>query len=117
MPEGDAVHRAAARLQPLVGQRIAAESPRPRARAAHVAEDPTRTLGETLLDQSLVSGIGNMWMAELHWTVKLSPRRRLADRAEEECRSTLETAAASMAVTGARHLGAWHRVGERPPGA
>ena len=38
MPEGDTLHRAAHRLQSLVGQRIAAESPHPRARATRVAE-------------------------------------------------------------------------------
>jgi endonuclease-8 len=196
MPEGDAVHRAASRLQPLVGQRLAAVAPHPRARAAGVAEridgrrlesvdafgknivlrfeggivvrshlrmsgrwsvrpkgtraagmpwlvltgdtieavlwngpvlelhlralerlgpdilerppridamlgrlrgaDPTRTVGESLLDQSLVSGIGNMWLAEILWTVRLSPWRRLGDVAEDDRRSVLVTAAEQM---------------------
>lgn len=37
MPEGDALHRAARRLQPLVGQRLEVESPNPRAQASGVA--------------------------------------------------------------------------------
>lgn len=37
MPEGDAIHRAARRLQPLVGQRLDVESPNPRAQATGVA--------------------------------------------------------------------------------
>lgn len=37
MPEGDSLHRAARRLQPLVGERLAAESPHPRGRATGVA--------------------------------------------------------------------------------
>ena len=37
MPEGDSLHRAARRLQPLVGQRLEAESPNPRAQATGVA--------------------------------------------------------------------------------
>src|ERR687897_1159760 len=37
MPEGDALHRAAQRLQVLVGERVEAESPHPRARATGVA--------------------------------------------------------------------------------
>jgi endonuclease-8 len=37
------------------------------------ASDPTRLLGEALLDQRLVAGIGNMWLAELLWQVRLSP--------------------------------------------
>ena len=37
MPEGDSLHRAARRLQPLVGQRLEVESPNPRAQATGVA--------------------------------------------------------------------------------
>ena len=37
MPEGDALHRAAARLRPLVGERLEAESPNPRGQATGVA--------------------------------------------------------------------------------
>ena len=38
MPEGDALYRAAQRLQVLVGERVAAESPNPRAAVKHIAE-------------------------------------------------------------------------------
>src|SRR5688572_22525546 len=38
VPEGDALHRAARRLQPLVGQRLEAESPNPRGQVTGVAE-------------------------------------------------------------------------------
>jgi endonuclease VIII len=38
MPEGDSLHRAARRLQVLVGQRVAVETPHPRAAAAVAAE-------------------------------------------------------------------------------
>ena len=38
VPEGDSLHRAARRLQVLVGDRVAAESPNPRGRATRVAE-------------------------------------------------------------------------------
>src|SRR5262245_65459655 len=37
VPEGDAIHRAAGRLQPLVGERVEAESPNPRGLATGVA--------------------------------------------------------------------------------
>jgi endonuclease-8 len=196
VPEGDTLHRAARRLQPLVGQRIAAESPHPRAQAERVAEridgrllesveaigknllfrfeggvvlrshlrmagrwslrprgerragrpwlvlrgeraegvlwngpvlelharalerlgpdilerppridamlarlrgaDRSRRLGETLIDQSLVAGIGNMWMAEALWEARLSPWRRLGEVPEDERRLALETAAGLM---------------------
>ena len=38
MPEGDSLHRAAARLQPLVGLRLAATSPHPRGLVTGVAK-------------------------------------------------------------------------------
>lgn len=196
MPEGDALHRAARRLQPLVGQRLEVVAHHPRARATQVAErvdgrrlesvEPhgknlvfrfeggvvlrshlrmsgrwslrprgeerrgtpwlvlrgeryegvlwngpvlelharavdrlgpdileqpprieamlaclrasgaDRWLGEALLDQSLVAGIGNMWLAESLWDARLSPWRRLRDVADDERRLALETAARLM---------------------
>jgi endonuclease-8 len=196
VPEGDTLHRAARRLQPLVGQRVSAESPHPRAQAERVAEridgrvlesveaigknlllrfeggvvlrshlrmtgrwslrprgeqrsgkpwlvlrgdevegvlwngpvlelharalarlgpdilerppridamlerirgtDQGRWLGEALLDQTLVAGIGNMWMAEALWEARLSPWRRLHDVPEAERRLALEAAAELM---------------------
>jgi endonuclease-8 len=62
------------------------------------AADQTRWLGESLLDQSIVAGIGNMWLAEVLWHVSLSPWRRLGDVAESERRAALETAARLMAA-------------------
>ncbi len=196
MPEGDTLHRAAARLQPLVGQRVEVETPHPRAQAAIAADqldgrrlesvtaigknlvlrfeggvvlrshlrmsgrwsvrqrgddshgrpwlvlrgaelegvlwggpvlelhtralarlgpdilalppdldamlgrlhtaDATRSLGETLQDQTLVSGIGNMWAAETLWNARLSPWLRLREVAEDDRRRVLETAATQM---------------------
>jgi endonuclease-8 len=58
--------------------------------------DGTQWLGAALLDQSLVAGIGNMWLAETLWAVRLSPWRRLGDVAEDERRLALETAAELM---------------------
>ena len=219
VPEGDAIHRAAQRLQVLVGERIAAESPHPRARAERVAEridgrvlesvealgknllfrfeggvvlrshlrmsgrwtvtpvdsrragtpwlvlrgervegvlwngpvlelhtralarlgpdilerpprfdamlerlrraDQTRWFGETLQDQSLVAGIGNMWLAESLWAVELSPWRRLRDVTDEDRRRALESAAELMraSLDGARRGGhqVYRRVGRPCP--
>ena len=196
MPEGDAIHRAARRLQALVGERLEVETPHPRARAAidatvldgRVLEavdavgknlilrfergvvlrshlrmtgrwslrprgeerrgtpwlvlrgrtqegvlwngpvlelnarvlprlgpdilalppdidamlvrlrgaDASRPLGETLLDQRLVAGIGNMWLAESLWEARLSPWRLLGRVSQAERRLALETAARLM---------------------
>ena len=196
MPEGDALHRAARRLQPLVGQRLEIEAPHPRARAAvdvsdlhgrrlesveaigknlvlrfegglvlrsHLrmsgrwvvrprgtpgagrpwlvlrgeavegvlwngpvlerhtralarlgpdilatpfdldgvlarmrAADDTRALGEVLQDQTLVAGIGNMWMAEALWQAQISPWVPVRALPEAERVRALETAASLM---------------------
>jgi endonuclease VIII len=196
VPEGDTLHRAAARLQPLVGQRVEVSSIHPRAQAERVAErldgrtlesagavgknmilrfeggvvlrshlrmsgrwavyprggaprgrpwlilrgeeveavlwggpvlelharglaglgpdilaappdfeamlarlrrsDPTRTLGESLMDQRLIAGIGNIWMTETLWLEQLSPWLRLADVPEADRLRVLEAAATRM---------------------
>lgn len=218
MPEGDAIHRAARRLQPLVGQKLEVEAIHPRARATQIAEridgrvlksldahgknlvfrfdggivmrshlrisgrwslrprgqaragtpwlvlrgdevegvlwngpvlelhtralerlgpdilerppqidamltrlrasDGTRWFGEALLDQDLVAGIGNMWLAETLWQVRLSPWRRLRDVSDDERRLALETAARLMreALDGRRspHR-VYRRVGRQCP--
>ena len=191
VPEGDALHRAARRLQPLVGQRLEVESPNPRAQATRVAEridgrvleaveavgknlllrfdgglvvrshlrmtgrwrlDPRgkartglpwlvlrgethegvlwngpvltletrnvrrlgqdvlaaefdlddaiarlrgaadRRLGEALQDQRLVAGIGNMWMAEALWDIRVSPWVRVADAPDDVLRDAVGAA-------------------------
>ena len=60
------------------------------------ASDPGRGLGETLQDQRLVAGIGNMWMAEALWVARLSPWARLGDVPEPERLRALEAAAGLM---------------------
>jgi endonuclease VIII len=219
VPEGDSLHRAARRLQVLVGQRLEAQSPNPRAQALRVAEridgrmldsveaigknllfrfdggvvlrshlrmtgrwtvtprgaprrgspwlvlrgeraegvlwngpvlelhtrniarlgpdilerppridamlermrhaDGTRWFGETLQDQSLVAGIGNMWVAETLWRAELSPWRRLRDVPDADRRRALEIAHELMAasVDGRREGGhqVYRRVGRACP--
>jgi endonuclease-8 len=81
--------------------------------------DQTRTFAETLLDQSIVAGIGNMWLAETLWHARLSPWRRLLDVTEPDRRLALETAAGLMgaALEGGRSTGrnAYRRVGRPCP--
>lgn len=196
MPEGDSLHRAARRLQVLVGERVAVETPHPRAAArlsaerldgrrllgveavgknlllsfegglvlrSHLrmsgrwqvrpagsprrgrpwlvlqcadheallwngpvlelaargihrlgpdilAEPPeldrmvanlrrqhaSRELGDALLDQRVVAGIGNVWKAESLWRAQVSPWRRLGDTSDEELERVLAEAARLM---------------------
>ena len=195
MPEGDALHRAARRLQVLVGERIEAESPHPRGAATRVAaevdgrkleaveavgknlllrfeggvvvrshlrmhgrwrvlprdaailgrpwlvlrgakreavlwngpvlelttralrrlgpdvlavrpefgrmvanlrREPGRQIGDALLDQRHVAGIGNMWKVEALWHERLSPWRRVGDLSDDDLRRLLERASRLM---------------------
>jgi endonuclease-8 len=196
MPEGDALHRAAARLQVLVGERVEAVAPHPRGAATGVAAvvdgrvlesveavgknlllrfeggvtvrshlrmkgrwrverrgarrvgrpwlvlsgrdweavqwngplltldtapiarlgpdlladstdvsavlvrlrraDDRRLLGEVLLDQRLVAGIGNMWLAEALWQARVSPWLQLGKASDQELLAALEWARQSM---------------------
>jgi endonuclease VIII len=216
MPEGDALHRAARRLQPLVGDRVEVEAPHPRAAATQVAErlngrrllgveavgknllltfegglvlrshlrmsgrwtvvpagsarrgrpwlvlrgaereavlwngpvlelhtravrrlgpdilagppelDRMLTnlrgqhqgleLGDALLDQRLVAGIGNKWKAEALWAAGVSPWRVLAATTDEELSAVLEAAAHSMSrsLAGVRGRNSVYRRVGRP---
>ena len=51
---------------------------------------PEREIGDALLDQRLVAGIGNLWRAEALWEARISPWRRLADVDYDELRNVLE---------------------------
>jgi endonuclease-8 len=55
-------------------------------------EDQARELGDALLDQRLVAGIGNAWKVESLWAERISPWRRLADVSDDELRRVLEEA-------------------------
>jgi endonuclease-8 len=217
MPEGDALHRLAARLQPLVGERVEAESPHPRGAATGVAAavdgrvlesveavgknlllrfeggvtmrshlrmrgrwtvrprrvgarvgqpwlllrgreleaaqwngpvltlelgavsrlgpdlladefdlaalvcrlrgaDARRLVGDVLVDQRFVAGIGNMWLAEGLWQARLSPWRPLADASEDELESLLTWLRAAMraSVAGSHETRRVYRRAGRP---
>ena len=216
MPEGDALHRAAARLRPLVGERLEAESPNPRGQATGVARvvdgrvlegvdavgkhlllrfeggvvlrshlrmngrwrldprgserrglpwlvlrggeweatqwngpvltlekravarlgpdlladdtevaavvarlrlaDPSLLVGEALVDQRLVAGIGNAWLAEALWHARISPWKRLDEVSDDEIADALAWAREHMraAVRGSRSPRAVYRRAGRP---
>jgi len=217
MPEGDSLHRAARRLQVLVGERIAVETPHPRAAAERLAErldgrrlesveavgknlllgfegglvlrshlrmsgrwqvrardsrplagtpwlvlqapeheavlwngpvleltgravrrlgpdilaeppdlarmvenlrreHPRRELGDALLDQRLVAGIGNLWKAEALWRARVSPWLRLGEASDEALERVLTEAARLMrrSLDGGRQERAIYRRAGRP---
>jgi endonuclease-8 len=96
-----------------LGPDILEQPPRVDAMLARLrASDDSRWLGEALLDQSVVAGIGNMWLAESLWEARLSPWRRVRDVSEDERRAALETAGLMMreALDGRR---SGHRVYRR----
>ena len=218
MPEGDSLHRAASRLQPLVGERVEASSPNPRGLVTGVARavdgrllerveaigkhlllrfeggvvvrshlrmtgrwrvrrrdgrawsgspwlvlrtprheatqwngpvlalearrvrllgpdllgpttqvdelvarvrsvDPERRLGDVLVDQRVVAGIGNMWLAELLWHARVSPLLPVGEARDDEIAAGIAWARTEMLASvarGARRPRAVYRRSGRP---
>jgi endonuclease-8 len=56
------------------------------------AEAQERDVGDALLDQRLVAGIGNVWKAEALWEAAVSPWRRLGEVGDDELLAVLEAA-------------------------
>jgi endonuclease VIII len=55
-----------------------------------------RTIGEALLDQRIVAGIGNIWRSESLWHARVSPWSRPADLRRSELFAVVTHAAALM---------------------
>lgn len=97
-----------ARLGPdILGETFEAERAIERMRS-----DPTRGLGDALLDQSLVAGIGNIFKSEACFAAAVDPWRAIRELSDEELRHVLSTAQALMleAVESGRHP---HRIYRR----
>ena len=78
--------------------------------------DPRRLLGEVLLDQRLISGIGNMLAVEALWQARLSPWLPLGDVSDEELDAIAGWVMSAMraSVTGLRTSRAVYRRAGRP---
>lgn len=86
----------AARLRAL-GPDLLADDTDPRALVPRLrAAGPGRLLGEVLLDQRVVAGIGNMWMAESLHRASLSPRLPVGAATDEELELALVAARGLM---------------------
>ena len=80
-----------------IGPDILASPPAFEAMIARLrSADQSREIGEALLDQRLVAGIGNMWKAESLFEAATSPWRRLGELSDDELRGALEAAARLM---------------------
>jgi endonuclease-8 len=70
------------------------------------ADDPTRGVGEALLDQRIVSGIGTVWKSEGCFLAGLSPWRRVGQVSDDEVVGVIDQVRPIMARS---VEGDWHR--------
>jgi endonuclease-8 len=80
--------------------------------------DQRAPIGEALLDQRLVAGIGNMWRAEALWRAKLSPWRKLGDISDDDVRAVLTESSQLMRrslESGLRQRAVYRQVGRPCP--
>jgi len=79
-------------------------------------EHPSRELGDALLDQRLVAGIGNLWKAEALWRAQVSPWARLGEVSDEVFERVLAEAARLMrgSLDGGREERSVYRRAGRP---
>jgi len=62
------------------------------------ADDPTRGIGDALLDQRIVAGLGNIWKAEGCWGASIDPWRHVRDVSDEEALAVIADARLRMLV-------------------
>jgi len=60
------------------------------------ADDPTRGIGDALLDQRIVAGLGNIWKAEGCWGARLDPWRAVRDVSDAEALAVIADARPRM---------------------
>ncbi|HEX4669774.1 MAG TPA: DNA-formamidopyrimidine glycosylase family protein [Solirubrobacterales bacterium] len=77
--------------------------------------DPGRSLGDALLDQTVVAGIGNIFKSEACFAARVDPWRPIADLEDDLLRAVLTAARSQMrqAVASGRHSYSVYR-GRRP---
>jgi endonuclease VIII len=79
-----------------LGPDILAEPPDLAAMVANLRRAQARQLGDALLDQRIVAGIGNIWKAESLWHARLSPWLPVGEASDEELERVLREAARLM---------------------
>ena len=85
--------------------------------AARAALHESRTIGEVLLDQRVVAGLGNIWKSESLFACRIDPRTRVRDVPPHVLVAIYETARELMqaSVDGARAFAAYSRTGQPCP--
>jgi endonuclease-8 len=64
------------------------------------SEDPTRPVGDALLDQTTIAGIGNIWRAEGCWDAQVDPWRAVAQVSDVEVLSIVDAVRPRMLRSG-----------------
>lgn len=81
------------------------------------ADDPHRPVGDALLDQRVVAGLGNVWKSECCFAAALDPWRALDDVSDEQALALVRFARAHMPAcaregAGARPRSVYKRAGQ-----
>src|SRR4051794_41726536 len=97
MPEGDSLHRAAQRLQVLVGERVEVETPHPRAAVKGLAE----RLDGRRLEQG--EAVGKNLLLRFEGGLVLRSHLRMKGRWRVEPRGPERSAQPRLALRGAQH--------------
>lgn len=63
------------------------------------ADDPTRGIGDALLDQRIVAGIGNLWKSESCWDAAIDPWRPVGEVSDEEAIALIDAARPRMQLS------------------
>jgi endonuclease-8 len=88
-----------------LGPDILAEPPDFDSMVANLRRDEARELGDALLDQRNVAGIGNVWKAESLWRARLSPWLPVREASDEELERVLREAQRLMRASVERRNG------------
>jgi endonuclease-8 len=90
------------RLSALGPDVLAPEFDAERFRARLRSDDPARPVGDALLDQRTVAGIGNIWKSEGCWEGRIDPWRPLRSVSDDEAMAIIDGARPRMLRSGLR---------------
>ena len=98
------------RLTQLGPDILAAELDEPRILRLLREDDPTRPIGDALLDQRTVAGIGNMWKSEGCFAAAIDPWRPTGDVGDDEVLAIVRATRPGMAQSALDGMQDAHRV-------